>query len=128
MQRGASYNMHVIILVIMCHALWNAPATSCKLKFSWDQQMDCSSIYGELTVIHVCMQLSQWLRLGAMWDPGSQIMSTRVTEWGKEGWMCRIYLCISMGLLQPLFLLTTLLLCLQSIRPPITTFVQVIMP
>ncbi len=30
--------------------------------------------------------------------------------------MCRIYLCISLGMLQPLFLLTAMLLCQQSIR------------
>ncbi|EIE19033.1 hypothetical protein COCSUDRAFT_67942 [Coccomyxa subellipsoidea C-169] len=58
--------------------------------------------------------LAQWLRLDAIWEPGSQIMSPRVTDWAKEGWMCRIYLVISVGLLQPLFLLTALLLCRQS--------------
>ncbi|BDA49410.1 hypothetical protein COCOBI_14-0270 [Coccomyxa sp. Obi] len=58
--------------------------------------------------------LAQWLRLDAIWEPGSQISSARVTNWGKEGWMCRIYLVISLGLLQPLFLLSALLLCQQS--------------
>ncbi|KAK9905066.1 hypothetical protein WJX75_009068 [Coccomyxa subellipsoidea] len=58
--------------------------------------------------------LAQWLRLDAIWEPGSQIMSVRVTDWAKEGWMCRIYLVISLGLLQPLFLFTALLLCRQS--------------
>jgi hypothetical protein len=43
-------------------------------------------------------------------------MSVRVTDWAKEGWMCRIYLVISLGLLQPLFLFTALLLCRQSTR------------
>ena len=62
------------------------------------------------------MQLSQWLRLEAIWEPGSHIMPERVTSWGSGGWMCRVYLCISLGALQPLFLLTAMLLCQQSIR------------
>ena len=62
------------------------------------------------------LQLSQWLRLEAIWEPGSQIMPEMVTAWGEEGWMCRIYLCLSLGMLQPLFLLTAMLLCQQSIR------------
>ncbi len=62
------------------------------------------------------MQLAQWLRLEAIWEPGSHIMPQRVTSWGSEGWMCRVYLCISLGALQPLFLLTAMLLCQQSIR------------
>jgi hypothetical protein len=62
------------------------------------------------------LQLAQWLRLEAIWEPGSQIMPERVTTWGARGWMCRVYLCISLGMLQPLFLLTTALLCQQSIR------------
>ena len=61
-------------------------------------------------------QLSQWLRLEAIWEPGSQIMPAHVTRWAARGWMCRIYLCISLGALQPLFLLTMLLLCRQSVR------------
>ena len=63
-----------------------------------------------------CAQLAQWLRLEAIWEPGSQIMPERVTAWGREGWMCRIYLCVSLGMLQPLFLLTAMLLCQQSVR------------
>ena len=62
------------------------------------------------------MQLAQWLRLEAIWEPGSHIMPERVTSWGSGGWMCRVYLCISLGALQPLFLLTAMLLCQQSIR------------
>lgn len=61
-------------------------------------------------------QLAQWLRLEAIWEPGSQIMPERVIAWASKGWMCRIYLCISLGMLQPLFLLTAMLLCQQSIR------------
>ena len=64
----------------------------------------------------VVPQLSQWLRLEAIWEPGSQIMPGRVTRWAARGWLCRVYLCISLGVLQPLFLLTVLLLCRQSMR------------
>ena len=64
----------------------------------------------------VAMQLAQWLRLEAIWEPGSYIMPQRVTSWGSRGWMCRVYLCISLGILQPLFFLTAMLLCQQSIR------------
>ncbi|CAL5224511.1 g7208 [Coccomyxa viridis] len=68
-----------------------------------------------LVLIGAFWVLSQWLRLEAIWEPGSHIMPERVTAWGGEGWMCRIYLCISLGMLQPLFLLTAMLLCQQSI-------------
>lgn len=64
------------------------------------------------------MQLAQWFRLDAIWEPGSQIASERVTDWGREGWACRIYMVVSMGILQPLFLLTALMLCRQSVRFP----------
>ena len=76
------------------------------------------SAHRSSATLGLCMppQLAQWLRLEAIWEPGSRIAGRRVTRWGAHGWMCRIYLCLSLGVLQPLFLLTTLLLCRQGVR------------
>ncbi|KAK9832711.1 hypothetical protein WJX81_002865 [Elliptochloris bilobata] len=59
--------------------------------------------------------LAQWLRLFALWGPGSRIMPARVTRWSRNGLLCRAYLCVSLGLLQPFFLLVALLLCRSAL-------------
>ena len=62
------------------------------------------------------MQLAQWLRLAALWAPDSAIFSAHVTDWSRNGTLCRMYLCISLGLLEPAFLLSALLLCSAALR------------
>lgn len=43
-------------------------------------------------------------------------MPARVTRWSRDGLLCRAYLCVSLGLLQPFFLLLALLLCRSALR------------
>ena len=71
---------------------------------------------GALTARTHPMQLAQWLRLFALWGPGSRILPERVTRWSRDGLLCRVYLCVSLGLLQPFFLLVALLLCRSALR------------
>ena len=61
-------------------------------------------------------QLAQWLRLSALWGPGSRILPERVTRWSRDGLLCRVHLTVSLGLLQPFFLLLALLLCRSALR------------
>lgn len=63
-----------------------------------------------------CLQLSQWLRLEAFWQPGSEIFPDRVTQWTGNGTLCRVYFCVSMGLLEPFCLFTAVLLCRSVLR------------
>lgn len=58
----------------------------------------------------------QWLRLEALWQPGSQVFPSKVTGWTGNGTLCRLYLCISMGLLEPFCLFTAVLLCRSVLR------------
>ena len=62
------------------------------------------------------MQLSQWLRLAAFWGPGSRIFPSHVTQWTSQGVLCRVYICASLGVLEPLFLTTVVLLCRGPLR------------
>ena len=62
------------------------------------------------------MQLAQWLRLEAFWQPGSQVFPNSVTQWTGNGTLCRIYLAVSMGLLEPFCLFTAVLLCRSVLR------------
>lgn len=57
--------------------------------------------------------LVQILRLDSLWTPNSVILQRRpnITSWSRHGLLCRLYLTLSMGTLQPLFLLLTLMLC-----------------
>ena len=57
------------------------------------------------------LQLAQWLRLEAFWAPGSQIFPAHVTRATGTGVLCRMYICVSMGVLEPLVLASVLLLC-----------------
>eukprot|EP00884_Botryococcus_braunii_P006518 jgi/Botrbrau1/15868/Bobra.40_1s0052.1 len=59
--------------------------------------------------------LSQWLRLGGLWLPGSRIFPDSVPIWTRNGIFCRVYLTLALGLLQPFFLLLILLLCLSTL-------------
>ena len=68
-------------------------------------------------LIHLgTLQLVQWLRLAALWAPSSAIFPAHVTNWSRNGALCRVYLCVSMGLLEPLVLLCALLLCRGGLR------------
>lgn len=51
-------------------------------------------------------------------------MPARVTRWSRDGLLCRAYLCVSLGLLQPFFLLLALLLCRSALRRAATPCVQ----
>ena len=62
------------------------------------------------------VQLSQWLRLAGFWAPGSPVFPGHVTQWTGRGALCRIYLCASLGVLEPLFLTTVVLLCRGPLR------------
>ena len=62
------------------------------------------------------VQLSQWLRLAGFWAPGSHVFPSHVTQWTGGGALCRIYLCASLGVLEPLFLTTVVLLCRGPLR------------
>ena len=62
------------------------------------------------------MQLSQCLRLAAFWGPGSHIFPSHVTRWTGQGVLCRVYICASLGVLEPLFLTTVVLLCRGPLR------------
>ncbi|KAK9817889.1 hypothetical protein WJX72_003805 [[Myrmecia] bisecta] len=57
----------------------------------------------------------QVLRLPTLWTPDSQLVPASQTAWTSKGLLCRIYLTLSLGLLQPLFLLTAALLCKMSL-------------
>lgn len=64
-----------------------------------------------LQVCSAFWMLFQWLRLEALWQPGSHIFDTNVTNRTGGGQLCRLYICISMGLLEPFCLFTAVLLC-----------------
>lgn len=53
-----------------------------------------------------------------MWTPNSVILKRRsnITNWTQEGLLCRLYLTLSLGALQPLFLLLALMLCQGTLR------------
>ena len=43
-----------------------------------------------------------------LWNPGSSISSSAVTDWTGQGWMCRIYISASLGIFFPYCCLFTL--------------------
>ncbi|KAL3134644.1 hypothetical protein ABBQ32_007654 [Trebouxia sp. C0010 RCD-2024] len=57
--------------------------------------------------------LVQILRLDSLWTPESVVLRRRsnITNWTREGLLCRLYLTLSLGAFQPLFLLLSLMLC-----------------
>lgn len=59
----------------------------------------------------------QLLRLSTLWGTGSVVFPTSLTDWTGDGWMCRIYLTLSLGILQPLCALSTLLLFSAATSP-----------
>lgn len=59
----------------------------------------------------------QLLRLSTLWGTGSVVFPTSFTNWTGDGWMCRIYLTLSLGILQPLCSLSTLLLFSAATSP-----------
>lgn len=64
--------------------------------------------------------LVQILRLDSLWTPDSVILQWRpnITSWTRHGLLCRLYLTLSLGLFQPLFLLLTLMLCQGTLSRP----------
>jgi hypothetical protein len=44
------------------------------------------------------------LPLNVLWGPGSVVAGTSVTEWTSQGWMCRIFLTLCLGVCAPLAL------------------------
>jgi hypothetical protein len=62
------------------------------------------------------LQASQVLRLNSIWGGDSLVFPDSVTDWSSAGWMCRIYLTISLGILQPLLTFTTLLMFAAGVR------------
>ena len=44
------------------------------------------------------------LPLNVIWGPGSVVAGANVTQWTSQGWMCRIFLTLCMGLCAPLAL------------------------
>ncbi|DBA84654.1 hypothetical protein WJX77_004977 [Trebouxia sp. C0004] len=64
--------------------------------------------------------LVQILRLDSLWTPDSVILRRRpnVTDWTRHGLLCRLYLTLSLGFLQPLFLLLSLMLCQGTLSRP----------
>lgn len=44
----------------------------------------------------------QILRLNVIWGPYSVVAPSTVTSWISQGWMCRVYLTVCLGLLFPL--------------------------
>ena len=65
-----------------------------------------------------CLQLVQILRLDSLWTPESVILRRRpnITSWSRQGLLCRLYLTLSLGAFQPLFLLLSLMLCQGTLR------------
>lgn len=59
--------------------------------------------------------LVQMLRLTSLWGASSVVFGGGVTAWTSSGWMCRAYLAASLGVLQPLCSLTTLLLIATAV-------------
>lgn len=57
----------------------------------------------------VVMQASQTLRLSAVFGFGSVVFDDDVTDWSGEGWACRLYVTVSMGVLEPLAAIAALL-------------------
>lgn len=56
-----------------------------------------------MIMIHVTMQAVQILRLPLLWGPNSVVAPSYVTSWTSQGWLCRIYLTMNMGVLVPFF-------------------------
>ena len=47
-------------------------------------------------------QAVQVLRLGTLWGPQSTISPEDVTHWTAQGWLCRVYLTVALGIFAPL--------------------------
>ena len=62
------------------------------------------------------LQLSQLLRVSSIWGANSFLLPPRVTAWTGAGWMCRIYLTLSLGVLHPLCAFTALLMLTAALR------------
>ena len=62
------------------------------------------------------LQVSQLLRLSLFWSSTSPFVPQKVQRWNSDGKLCRIYLSVSLGLLEPFFLITALLLCGSTLR------------
>ena len=62
------------------------------------------------------LQLTPLLRLSSLWGANSLIFSASVTAWTGAGWMCRIYLTVGLGLLQPLCACFVLVMLAAGLR------------
>ena len=62
------------------------------------------------------LQLSQLLRVSSIWGANSFLLPARVTAWTGYGWMCRVYLTLSLGVLHPLCAFTALLMLTSALR------------
>ena len=62
------------------------------------------------------LQAVQILRLPLLWGPNSVVAPSYVTSWTSQGWLCRIYLTLNMGVLVPFFCHWILFLLLAAKR------------
>lgn len=62
------------------------------------------------------LQLSLLLRVSSLWGANSFLLPAGVRAWTGSGWMCRIYLTASLGVLHPLCAFTTLLMLTAALR------------
>eukprot|EP00890_Picochlorum_soloecismus_P000697 jgi/Picsp_1/1628/NSC_05104-R3_hypothetical protein CHLNCDRAFT_140060 [Chlorella variabilis] len=58
----------------------------------------------------------QVLRLPLLWGPSSVVAPSYVTSWTSQGWLCRVYLTLNMGVLVPFFCWWILFLLLAAKR------------
>lgn len=68
---------------------------------------------------------AQLLRLSSIWSSRSFVFPSNVTNWTGAGWLCRVYITVAMGLLQPFCSLLTLLMFTSALKrsplPPRTS-------
>ena len=102
-------------------SLSSAITSACILsEFLWAEAELLLRIYTHLcTVIQglsfgreVCaVQVSQWLKMEMVWRYASDILPGGFQQWAQDGRLCRLYLTISVGLLEPFCAIAGLLLC-----------------
>ncbi|KAI8107950.1 hypothetical protein M9434_005982 [Picochlorum sp. BPE23] len=103
--RAAEYYVWVLsgLLVALCMGVLVYTLVPFSLSFSCANGTRRSARgrwYG--AVLCALLAAVQILRLNVIWGPYSVVAPSKVTSWTSQGWMCRVYLTVCLGLLFPL--------------------------
>eukprot|EP00890_Picochlorum_soloecismus_P000696 jgi/Picsp_1/1627/NSC_05104-R2_hypothetical protein CHLNCDRAFT_140060 [Chlorella variabilis] len=123
----------IVFLVGLLVGLYVLPWVKLMRKYPWmrsccycmhhDEISLRQTDFQELWLTRFVMQIDiaalaavQVLRLPLLWGPSSVVAPSYVTSWTSQGWLCRVYLTLNMGVLVPFFCWWILFLLLAAKR------------